>query len=49
MDEDEDYDWPVWAGVLPVSTALGQPVPDPRLEDGVEVPAHVEDLADTTR
>ena len=49
VDEDEDYDWPVWAGVLPVSTALGQPVPDPRLEDGVEVPAHVEDLADTTR
>ena len=49
VDEDEDYDWPVWAGVLPVSTALGQPVPDPRLEDGVEVPAHVQDLADTTR
>ena len=49
VDEDEDYDWPVWAGVLPVSTALGQPVPDPRLDDGVEVPAHVQDLADTTR
>ena len=48
-DEEEDYDWPVWAGVLPVTTSIGQPQPDPRLEPGIEVPANVRDLADTTR
>lgn len=49
VDEDEDYDWPVWAGVLPVATTIGQPIPDPRLRDGVEVPPHVGDLAGTSR
>ena len=49
VDEEEDYVWPVWAGVLPVATAIGQPIPDPRLKDGVGVPTHVRDLADTTR
>jgi len=48
-DEAADYDWPVWAGVLPVTTHIGQPVPDPRLREDVEVPGHVRDLADTTR
>ena len=49
VDEDEDYRWPVWAGVLPVTTSIGQPVPDPRLGDDVEVPPHVRDLAGSTR
>ena len=48
-DEEEDYDWPVWAGVLPVTTSIGQPQPDPRLKDGVETPDNVGALADTTR
>jgi uncharacterized protein len=49
VDEEDDYDWPVWAGVLPVSTAIGRPEPDPRLADDIEVPPHVQALADTTR
>ena len=49
VDDEEDYDWPVWAGVLPVTTTIGQPIPDPRLREGVEVPAHVRDLTDSTR
>lgn len=49
VDEEEDYGWPVWAGVLPVTTAIGQPLPDPRLDDGIETPEHVRELADTTR
>ena len=48
-DDEEDYDWPVWAGVLPVTTAIGQPQPDPRLADGIEVPEHVSDLSGSTR
>lgn len=49
VDEEEDYDWPVWAGVLPVTTAIGEPVPDPRLDEEIEVPRYVADLAGTTR
>jgi uncharacterized protein len=41
IDEDEDYDLPVWAGLLPLRQVPGAPVPDPRLLPGVEVPAHV--------
>ncbi len=48
-DEEADYEWPVWAGVLPVTTSIGQPQPDPRLTDGIEVPANVEELAETSR
>ncbi len=48
-DEEADYDWPVWAGVLPVTMHIGRPVPDPRLHEDIEVPDHVRDLADTTR
>ena len=49
VDDEEDYEWPVWAGVLPLTTTIGQPIPDPRLREGVEVPAHVRDLTDSTR
>jgi len=48
-DEEEDYDFPVWAGVLPVTLSIGQPQPDPRLTPDIEVPDNVRDLADTTR
>jgi len=48
-DEEEDYDWPVWAGVVPVSTSLGDPVPDPRLSPGIDAPDAVQDLAGTDR
>jgi nitroimidazol reductase NimA-like FMN-containing flavoprotein (pyridoxamine 5'-phosphate oxidase superfamily) len=34
-DEDEDYDIPVWAGVLPVESALTGLLDDDRLLDGV--------------
>jgi nitroimidazol reductase NimA-like FMN-containing flavoprotein (pyridoxamine 5'-phosphate oxidase superfamily) len=40
-DEEEDYELGVWAGVLPVEQRLGEPVPDPRLEPGVELPAYL--------
>ncbi len=48
-DDEGDYGLPIWAGVLPVNTSIGQPQPDPRLAPGVETPQHVRDLADTTR
>jgi uncharacterized protein len=41
IDDDEDYDLPVWAGVLPLETAVAPPVPDPRLDAAVETPGYV--------
>ncbi len=35
-DEDDDYEIPVWAGVLPMITSIGSPVDDERLLPGVE-------------
>ena len=49
VDEEADYGWPVWAGVVPVTTALGRPQADPRLAEGIELPENVAALADTTR
>jgi uncharacterized protein len=41
VDEEEDYDLPVWAGVLPLEPTPGAPVPDPRLDPAVPLPAYV--------
>jgi nitroimidazol reductase NimA-like FMN-containing flavoprotein (pyridoxamine 5'-phosphate oxidase superfamily) len=41
MDEAEDLDSDLWAGVLPVAMTFGEPVPDTQLRDGIEVPAHI--------
>lgn len=40
-DEEEDYALPIWAGVLPVRQVIGEPVPDPLLPAGLDVPEHV--------
>lgn len=40
-DDEEDYDWPVWAGVVPVHTVLGAPIPDPRNLPNLAIPDHV--------
>jgi hypothetical protein len=41
LDDEEDYVWPVWAGVLPLNITTGQPVPDARLPQGIAVPEYV--------
>lgn len=41
MDEEDDYALPVWAGVLPLVTSWGEPVPDPALPDGMDIPIHI--------
>ena len=28
-DDEEDLDWPVWAGVIPLRTLAGEPVTEP--------------------
>ena len=36
LDDEEDYLLPVWAGVVPVRTELGEPIPDQRVLPGVK-------------
>ncbi len=36
VDEDEDYDIPVWAGVLPITSTIGSLVDDDRLLPGAD-------------
>ncbi len=40
-DDEEDYDLPIWAGVLPLGMVPGEPQPDGRLHGDLPVPAHV--------
>ncbi len=37
-DEPEDYELPIWAGVLPLKLAAGAPIADANLPDGAKVP-----------
>jgi nitroimidazol reductase NimA-like FMN-containing flavoprotein (pyridoxamine 5'-phosphate oxidase superfamily) len=41
IDDEEDYSLPCWAGVLPLHVVTGEPIKDPRLPEGIEVPAYV--------
>lgn len=46
VDEDEDYEIPVWAGVLPITTKIGALVSDDRLLPGATPSAAVQALQD---
>ena len=41
MDDEEDYELPVWAGTIDLSLAAGEPQPDDRLLPGVERPSYL--------
>lgn len=41
IDDERDYDLPVWAGVLPIRQAVGSPQGDPRLKEGIPLPPSV--------
>ena len=41
IDDDEDYELPVWAGVLPLTTNVAEPEPDTRLDAAIETPGYV--------
>ena len=44
-DDDEDYGWPVWAGVVTLRTVRGDAVPDERQAAGVVAPEYLDDLS----
>jgi uncharacterized protein len=41
IDDEEDYSFPTWAGVLPLEMKTGAPINDDRLDAGRPVPAYV--------
>jgi uncharacterized protein len=41
IDEDEDYDLDVWAGVVPLRLEAGTPEPDPALRHGIPQPSYI--------
>jgi nitroimidazol reductase NimA-like FMN-containing flavoprotein (pyridoxamine 5'-phosphate oxidase superfamily) len=49
IDDEEDYELPVWAGVLPLDIVAGEAVPDPRLRAGTPPPDYVERFEVSTR
>jgi uncharacterized protein len=40
-DPDEDLNEPVWAGVLPIESAFGAPLPTPDLQESYEPPGYL--------
>jgi uncharacterized protein len=44
LDDEPDYELPVWAGVIDLHLQASTPEPDGRLLEGVEVPGYVRDL-----
>jgi nitroimidazol reductase NimA-like FMN-containing flavoprotein (pyridoxamine 5'-phosphate oxidase superfamily) len=40
LDDEEDYQLGVWAGVIPLGVAASAPVPDPRLSAGISPPGY---------
>jgi nitroimidazol reductase NimA-like FMN-containing flavoprotein (pyridoxamine 5'-phosphate oxidase superfamily) len=40
VDDEEDYELDVWAGVIPLRLVAGEPEPDPRLRAGIAVPEY---------
>ena len=40
IDDEEDYSFPTWAGVIPLAMVAGSPIDDSRLDPGREVPPY---------
>ncbi len=41
VDDEEDYALPAWAGVIPLTSTAGSPVPDSRLHPSIAPPTYV--------
>ncbi len=41
VDDAADYDLPIWAGVIPVSTTYGPAIPDPEFKHDLPVPDNI--------
>lgn len=41
LDDENDYGFPVWAGILPLEIKSGLPIPDDKLVEGITLPDYV--------
>jgi uncharacterized protein len=41
IDDEEDYSFPTWAGILPLEMKAGDPIADERLLEGQQMPEYV--------
>jgi hypothetical protein len=48
-DDEEDYQLPVWAGILPLKLQSLEPVADERLGKGISVPDYIADYSRNRR
>ncbi len=49
IDNEEDYSFPTWAGVVPLQTVAGSPINDPKLNPKTLVPDYVRSYSRTAR
>src|SRR6266480_4661952 len=49
IDDEEDYSFPIWAGVVPLQTVAGSAINDPKLDPKTRVPDHVRSYSRTAR
>jgi uncharacterized protein len=49
IDDEADYDLPVWAGVIPLKLAAADPIADPRLSEKIALPDHAQAYSRTDR
>ena len=47
IDNEEDYAFPTWAGVVPLQTVAGSPIKDPKLDPKTLVPDYVRSYSRT--
>jgi nitroimidazol reductase NimA-like FMN-containing flavoprotein (pyridoxamine 5'-phosphate oxidase superfamily) len=45
IDDEEDYAFPTWAGVIPLEVVAGAPINDPRLDPGTPVPKYAREYS----
>jgi uncharacterized protein len=45
IDDEEDYSFPTWAGVVPLEMKIGEPINDPRLRPDSQPPKYARDYS----
>ena len=45
IDDEEDYSFPTWAGVVPLNVHVGDPINDPKLKPAREAPPYLKKYA----
>jgi nitroimidazol reductase NimA-like FMN-containing flavoprotein (pyridoxamine 5'-phosphate oxidase superfamily) len=49
LDEKEDMDYPVWAGIIPIKQVAFPPIPDEKLSKTLTTPPHITDYYEKHR